>query len=195
MMQIVEEPHPPLPKNASDILTEFLLSCFIKDTKQRPPASQLLRHEWLYDARKQSRESRAHAQYMQHADRQADAETEELRNRVGALRRKGSGVHSPDSESSARGSQSLCFPTSAAESPLPAEEARAPAKSTRDHVSHGNDQVPALPVFEQAPKGKPGSARGAPPRTLSPGTMESRLLQEQIGQLRMHELPKRKEAP
>mmetsp|Transcript_6481 Transcript_6481/g.24087 ORF Transcript_6481/g.24087 Transcript_6481/m.24087 type:complete len:230 (-) Transcript_6481:12-701(-) len=59
MMQIVEEPHPPLPKNASDILTEFLLSCFIKDTKQRPPASQLLRHEWLYDARKQSRESRA----------------------------------------------------------------------------------------------------------------------------------------
>lgn len=47
MWRIVEDDCPPLPKNISDTLHEFLTHCFQKDPALRPSAAMLCEHAWL----------------------------------------------------------------------------------------------------------------------------------------------------
>ncbi|MCO5549575.1 hypothetical protein L7F22_003047 [Adiantum nelumboides] len=47
MWRIVEDDCPPLPKNISDTLLEFLTHCFQKDPALRPSAAMLSEHAWL----------------------------------------------------------------------------------------------------------------------------------------------------
>ena len=41
LFRIVNDPHPPIPEGTSPALTDFLLSCFRRDTAQRPAARRL----------------------------------------------------------------------------------------------------------------------------------------------------------
>ncbi|PWN34813.1 kinase-like protein, partial [Meira miltonrushii] len=47
MWRIVEDDCPPLPKNISNTLHEFLTHCFQKDPALRPSAAMLCEHAWL----------------------------------------------------------------------------------------------------------------------------------------------------
>jgi len=47
LYRIVQDEIPPLPRNISDAMTDFLLQCFKKDPAQRPSAVELLEHQWL----------------------------------------------------------------------------------------------------------------------------------------------------
>lgn len=47
LFNIVEDRHPPLPENLSDLLKSFLKVCFKKDPRQRPTAAELVDHKWL----------------------------------------------------------------------------------------------------------------------------------------------------
>jgi serine/threonine protein kinase len=47
LFNIVEDRHPPLPDNLSDLLRSFLKVCFKKDPRQRPTATELVEHKWI----------------------------------------------------------------------------------------------------------------------------------------------------
>lgn len=47
LFNIVEDRHPPLPENLSELLRAFLKVCFKKDPRQRPTAAELCEHRWL----------------------------------------------------------------------------------------------------------------------------------------------------
>jgi len=48
LFNIVEEDHPPVPKNLSEPLTHLLIKCcFVKNPKMRPSAEDLLGHPWI----------------------------------------------------------------------------------------------------------------------------------------------------
>ncbi|GBG63616.1 hypothetical protein CBR_g38927 [Chara braunii] len=57
LFRIVQDDHPPLPENASTLLTDFLHQCFRKDGKLRPDAKTLLRHPWIKSSRRQLQHS------------------------------------------------------------------------------------------------------------------------------------------
>eukprot|EP01113_Clastostelium_recurvatum_P010861 TRINITY_DN1545_c0_g2_i1.p1 TRINITY_DN1545_c0_g2~~TRINITY_DN1545_c0_g2_i1.p1 ORF type:complete len:736 (+),score=171.38 TRINITY_DN1545_c0_g2_i1:127-2334(+) len=52
MFAMVNDAHPPLPKDISPELRDFLLACFTKDIVRRPSAPLLLTHPWILTARK-----------------------------------------------------------------------------------------------------------------------------------------------
>ncbi|KAJ1470739.1 kinase-like domain-containing protein, partial [Baffinella frigidus] len=47
LFRIVQDPHPPLPKDVSPALNDFLMQCFRKDPTTRLSAKQLLQHRWI----------------------------------------------------------------------------------------------------------------------------------------------------
>lgn len=47
MFRIVEDKYPPLPRNISEDMRDFLLQCFQKNPDNRPTATQLLDHPWI----------------------------------------------------------------------------------------------------------------------------------------------------
>ncbi|KAI9319313.1 kinase-like domain-containing protein [Dichotomocladium elegans] len=47
LYHIVEDDHPPLPKDISKPLEDFLYGCFQKDPSDRPSARELMQHAWL----------------------------------------------------------------------------------------------------------------------------------------------------
>ncbi|EGC29075.1 hypothetical protein DICPUDRAFT_90653 [Dictyostelium purpureum] len=47
MFRIVQDDHPPLPKNISKELRDFLGRCFVKSVEERATAKELLSHEWI----------------------------------------------------------------------------------------------------------------------------------------------------
>jgi len=47
MFRIVEDSMPPLPKECSELLENFLEQCFHKDPTKRPSAEELCEHPWL----------------------------------------------------------------------------------------------------------------------------------------------------
>ena len=47
LFRIVQDPHPPLPKDASPALSDFLMQCFRRDPATRLSARQLLQHKWI----------------------------------------------------------------------------------------------------------------------------------------------------
>ena len=50
LYRIVQDPHPPLPKDISPLLVDFLSRCFTRDPERRATAAQLRKHEWLRSA-------------------------------------------------------------------------------------------------------------------------------------------------
>lgn len=54
LFNIVEDRHPPLPENLSELLRSFLKVCFKKDPRQRPTAAELAEHKWLKQFAKDS---------------------------------------------------------------------------------------------------------------------------------------------
>lgn len=44
IFRIVQDPHPPVPTAISEMMTDFISKCFIKDPENRPSAQQLMSH-------------------------------------------------------------------------------------------------------------------------------------------------------
>jgi len=44
IFRIVQDAHPPIPSTISELMTDFISKCFIKDPESRPSAEQLLTH-------------------------------------------------------------------------------------------------------------------------------------------------------
>ncbi|OQS07161.1 ser/thr kinase [Thraustotheca clavata] len=47
LFRIVQDDHPPLPKNISPALNDFIMKCFNKEPRLRLSAEQLLQHPWI----------------------------------------------------------------------------------------------------------------------------------------------------
>eukprot|EP01090_Pellita_catalonica_P002624 TRINITY_DN121_c0_g1_i1.p1 TRINITY_DN121_c0_g1~~TRINITY_DN121_c0_g1_i1.p1 ORF type:complete len:497 (+),score=87.84 TRINITY_DN121_c0_g1_i1:150-1640(+) len=49
LFKIVQDDCPPLPRNISKSLEDFLLQCFIRDPADRPSSKELLQHKWILE--------------------------------------------------------------------------------------------------------------------------------------------------
>jgi len=52
--RIIQDDHPTLPENISELLKHFLLLCFIKNPINRPTAKDLLNHPWIVKGKRNS---------------------------------------------------------------------------------------------------------------------------------------------
>ncbi|ORX44915.1 Pkinase-domain-containing protein [Hesseltinella vesiculosa] len=64
MFRIVEDKYPPLPKLITEEMQSFLLCCFQKNPDERPTATQLKNHLWLWKNRKQLRRHRTYSRNL-----------------------------------------------------------------------------------------------------------------------------------
>ncbi|CAJ1933825.1 unnamed protein product [Sphenostylis stenocarpa] len=76
LFRIVQDEHPPIPDSLSPDITDFLLQCFKKDSRQRPDAKTLLSHPWIQNCRRVLQSSLRHSGTLRNIEEDDSAEAE-----------------------------------------------------------------------------------------------------------------------
>ncbi|XP_027354222.1 MAP3K epsilon protein kinase 1-like isoform X2 [Abrus precatorius] len=76
LFRIVQDEHPPIPDSLSPDITDFLLQCFKKDSRQRPDAKTLLSHPWIQNCRRALQSSLRHSGTLRNIEEDDSADSE-----------------------------------------------------------------------------------------------------------------------
>ncbi|KAK8463746.1 hypothetical protein PHAVU_011G030800 [Phaseolus vulgaris] len=76
LFRIVQDEHPPIPDSLSPDITDFLLQCFKKDSRQRPDAKTLLSHPWIQNFRRVLQSSLRHSGTLRNIEEDDSADAE-----------------------------------------------------------------------------------------------------------------------
>ncbi|WVZ03042.1 hypothetical protein V8G54_023848 [Vigna mungo] len=77
LFRIVQDEHPPIPDSLSPDITDFLLQCFKKDSRQRPDAKTLLSHPWIQNCRRVLQSSLRHSATLRNIEEDDSADAED----------------------------------------------------------------------------------------------------------------------
>lgn len=77
LFRIVQDEHPPIPDSLSPDITDFLLQCFKKDSRQRPDAKTLLSHPWIQNCRRALQSSLRHSGTLRNIEEDDSADPED----------------------------------------------------------------------------------------------------------------------